>query len=288
MNKKLSLIISMVIFGSIGLFVKNIAISGAIVSFFRALLGVIVLVLFMLLTKKKLVIPRMKYNLPLLMFSGAVMGFNWVLLFDSYNYTTVANATFIYYMAPMIVLLASPYLLKVRISLKQWLAFGISLLGMYLIMGASGDFNKGTLLAFGAAVLYAAVVLCNKKLDQMDPLCSTVIQLFSAMVVLGVFLAFRNGFAAVKGLDSTSVIFLIIVGLIHTGLAYVLYFSSVAALDPFLVAIYSYIDPLLATLISMWLLGEESGWLKLLGGAMILAGSFVGSAVKSGEGNVQD
>ena len=288
MSKKFSLIISMIIFGSIGLFVKNIAISGAIVSFFRALLGVIVLVVFMTATKKKLVIPNAKRNLPLLAFSGAVMGFNWVLLFESYNYTTVANATFIYYMAPMLVLLVSPYILKVKITLKQWMAFGISLVGMYLIMGASGKIQGGAWLAFGAAVLYATVVVCNKKLDNMDSLCSTVVQLFSAMVVLGLFLVFQNGFAAVKGLDGTSIVFLVIVGLIHTGLAYVLYFSSVAALDPFLVAIYSYIDPMLATFISMWLLGEDTGWLKLLGGAMILVGSFVGSVVKGGEENAQN
>ena len=105
---KLKFLGAMGIFGTVGIFVHYIPLPSATIAFCRGLLGVAFLLLFLLLTGKKLSLPDIKKHVWLLCLSGAAIGANWILLFESYRYTTVATATVCYYFAPLFLLLASP------------------------------------------------------------------------------------------------------------------------------------------------------------------------------------
>ena len=278
MNKSLSsrtmLIVSMAVFGTIGLFVRNINLPSGEIALYRAVLAALLIGIFLLITKQKIPFTKIKKELPLLILSGVAMGFNWILLFEAYKYTTVSVATLSYYFAPVIVTIACPILFKEKMGLKQWLCFIMSTVGIVLITGI-GDLSqgsshiKGILFGLGAASLYATVILLNKFIKNVDGIHRTFLQFLSAIVVLVPYVLLTDG-VNIHKLDSKGWIFLLAVGLIHTGVTYCLYFSSLKELPGQKAAILSYIDPLVAVLVSVVVLKETMTPMQIIGGLLIL------------------
>ena len=216
-----------------------------------------------------------------LIISGALIGFNWILLFEAYNYTTVAIATLCYYLQPVIVIALSPLVLRERITTKKVICILLSLLGMVLVSGIrpgdspAGGNLYGILLGLGAAMLYASVVLMNKKIAGVPVYEKTILQLFSASAVLVPYLAV-SGSLQMYHLETGPVLALLTVGLLHTGIAYALYFWSVERLPAQTSALFSYIDPVTAVLLSALLLHEPMT-LPAAAGAVLILGSAIAS-----------
>ena len=274
LSPRLRVVVAMAIFGTIALFVRNIPVSSSELALYRAVLAVIVLSAVFLLTGQKIPFRQIKKELPVLLISGVAMGFNWILLFQAYKYTTVSVATLSYYFAPVLVTLACPILFKEKIGAKQWLCFVMSTLGIVLITGvgdlsAGSDHLMGILFGLSAACLYATVVLLNKFIKGVAGLHRTFLQFAAAVAVLTPYVALTDGFT-LGSLELSGWIYLLIVGLVHTGLAYCLYFSSIEAISGQQAAILSYVDPLVAILVSVLLLGEGMTLIQALGGALIL------------------
>ena len=169
-NPKMLLIVSMIVFGTIGLFVKFIPLSSGEIALYRAILATILLGLFLVITKQKINFKEIKKDIPLLVISGIAMGINWILLFEAYNYTTVSVATLSYYFAPVIVTIVSPILFKEKLTTKQIICFSASTIGLVMLTGigdlsGGGDHLKGILFGVSAAVFYATVVLLNKYIQ---------------------------------------------------------------------------------------------------------------------------
>ncbi len=273
-NPKLMMIIAMTIFGTIGLFIKQIPISSGELSLYRGILAILPISLVLCLTGQKLNLAQIKKELPLLLLSGAAMGFNWILLFESYQYTTISIATISYYFAPVLVTVACPIIFKEKMTGNQLICFVMSTLGILLITGSvdfSGGSNHllGIALALGAAVLYAGVVIMNKVIKGVDGLYRTLFQFLSAIVVLVPYVGFTSGFH-LNTLSGSGWVYLLIIGFVHTGITYCLYFSSLKELPGQKVAILSYIDPLVAVLVSVLILREGMTLLQILGGVLIL------------------
>ncbi len=274
LNPRLMLIISMTVFGTIGLFVRNIPLPSGEIALYRAVLAAVIIGLYLLVTKQKIPFGKIKKELPVLLASGVAMGFNWILLFEAYKYTTVSVATLSYYFAPVIVTLVCPLLFKEKMGAKQWICFVGSTVGIVLITGL-GDLSAGNshllgiLFGLGAACLYATVILLNKFIKNVDGIHRTFLQFLSAIVVLVPYVGFTGG-VNLGSLDSKGWISLLVVGVIHTGITYCLYFSSLKELPGQKAAILSYIDPLVAVLVSVALLNESMTAVQLIGGAMIL------------------
>lgn len=278
MKKSLSsrtmLIISMTVFGTIGLFVRNIPLPSGEIALYRAVLAAILIGLFLLATKQKIPFGKIKKEIPLLILSGVAMGFNWILLFEAYKYTTVSVATLSYYFAPVIVTVACPVLFKEKMNAKQWICFVMSTLGIVLITGI-GDLSqgsshiKGILFGLGAASLYATVILVNKFIKNVDGIHRTFLQFIAAIIVLVPYVMLTDG-VNLSALDVKGWVFLLVVGLIHTGVTYCLYFSSLKELPGQKAAILSYIDPLVAVLVSVVILHEEMTAMQIVGGVLIL------------------
>ena len=265
---------AMAFFGTVGLFVRKISLSSGEVALYRAVLAVLLLSGYFLLTGQRIDLASIRRELPLLLISGVAMGINWILLFEAYRYTTVSVATMSYYFAPVIVTLACPILFHEKMGTKRWICFGMSTLGIVLLTGvgdlsAGSDHLKGILFGLGAAVFYASVVLLNKFITGVAGVQRTFLQFLGAILVLAPYVALTSGIT-IGGLDGVGWLCLLVVGLVHTGVNYCLYFSALKDVPGQELAILSYMDPLVAVLVSVFLLGERMTLVQLLGGLLIL------------------
>lgn len=267
------LIASMAIFGTLAPFVRRIPISSGELALYRAVMAAALIGLFLLLTRQDLSLKGLGRELPLLLLSGVAMGINWILLFEAYKYTTVSAATLSYYFAPVIVTAVCPLLFREKLTKKQVLCFVMSTLGLVLVNGAAtlggGNDALGVLLGLGAAVFYATVILLNKFIKGITGIHRTFLQFLSAIVILIPYVAVSGG-VTLGGMDGIGWVCLLIVGLVHTGITYCLYFSALKELPGQEAAILSYIDPLVAVVISVLVLGEPMTWMQVTGGLLIL------------------
>ena len=273
LNPRLMLILSMAIFGTLAPFVRNISDASGELALYRAVLAALMIGIFLLATGQKIPFARIRREVPLLLTSGVAMGFNWIFLFEAYKYTTVSVATLSYYFAPVIVTLVCPILFHEKLTGRQIICFIMSTLGLVMITGigeiGGGQGMIGILFGLCAAVLYAFVVLLNKFIKNVDGIHRTFLQFLAAVVVLVPYVAITSGFS-LGSLNSIGWINLLIVGLIHTGVTYCMYFSSLEHIPGQKAAILSYIDPLVAVVISVTILGESMTLLQAAGGALIL------------------
>lgn len=267
------LIASMSIFGTLGIFVRNIPVSSGELALYRAVLAVLLISVYLLMTKQKIPFANMKKELPLLLASGVAIGINWILLFEAYKYTTVSVATLSYYFAPVIVTLVCPILFKEKLTKKQFICFFMSTVGLVLITGlgevGGGKDFIGILFGLGAAAFYATVILLNKFIRNVEGIHRTLLQFIAAVVTLVPYVLLTGG-VTLGGLNGFGWVNLLIVGLIHTGVTYCMYFSSLKELPGQKAAILSYIDPLVAVLISVTILGESMTLWQVIGGMLIL------------------
>lgn len=271
---KLSLMASMAIFGTLAPFVRNIAVSSGELALYRAVLAAVLIGAFLLLTGQRIDLRGLGKDLPLLLFSGMAMGINWILLFEAYKYTTVAISTLSYYFAPVIVTVVCPFLFKEKLTKKQILCFLMSTLGLSLVigitdLGSGGNDTVGILFGLGAAVFYATVILLNKFIKGVAGIHRTFLQFLAAIVILVPYVLFTGGIT-LGSLDGLGWICLLVVGVLHTGITYCLYFSSLKELPGQTASILSYLDPLVAVVIGVAVLGEPLTWQQLVGGSMIL------------------
>lgn len=277
MNKKINKLLfisSMTIFGTIAVFVRNIPLPSGEIALYRALLACLLIGMFLMVKRESFSLEKIKKALPLLIASGMAMGANWIFLFEAYNYTSVSTATLSYYFAPVIVTVVSPILFKERLSAKQIICFVMSTVGIVLITfardtGESRSNLLGILLGLSAAVLYATVILLNKFIKDIDGIKRTFLQFVSAAIILIPYVIFTDGVNVGK-LNTKGIICLLIVGIIHTGITYCMYFSSMKELEGQSVAILSYTDPLVAIILSVFLLSEPMTAQQIIGGVLIL------------------
>lgn len=271
-SPRLMMIFSMVIFGTLGVFVRNIPVSSGELALYRAILAALLIAVYLGITKQKIPFANIKKEVPLLLASGVAMGVNWIFLFQAYKYTTVSLATLSYYFAPVIVTVACPFLFKEKLTGKQIICFRMSTAGLIMItgigkIGSNTDFI-GILWGLGAAFFYAVVILLNKFIKGVEGIHRTFLQFFSAIVILIPYVAVTGG-VTLGQLHTVGWINLLIVGLLHTGITYCLYFSALKELPGQKAAILSYIDPLVAVVISVTVLGESMTVWQSVGGLLI-------------------
>ena len=153
---------------------------------------------YFLVTGQRINFRAIKKEVPLLLLSGIAMGFNWILLFEAYKYTSVSVATLSYYFAPVLVTILCPLLFKEKLTKKQILCFIMSTIGLALVIditnlgSGSADFI-GVLFGLGAAVLYATVILINKFIKNVAGIQRTFLQVCAAILVLIPYVLSKSG-----------------------------------------------------------------------------------------------
>lgn len=294
MNALLKIIISMIIWGSVGIFVKNIDLPSMETVFLRATIASIFLVLYGFILRNKNKAKKefeftgdktQKKNIYFLIGSGVAMSFNWILLFQAYRFTTISNATLSYYLAPVFVILLSPFILKEAFTKSKFFAVMGALIGLFLILysqpttyNSSYNHVKGISYGLIAAMFYASVVLLSKYIKDLSGYQMTLIQISTAALVLLPFILYRN---KLHIHSPKTLLFILIVGIVHTGIPYLMYFSAIKDLKAQNVAIVSYIDPISAVIFGAIFFQETMTMLQVLGGLLILLSTFLGNREKA-------
>jgi len=268
------LMASTAIWGTLGVFVRKIPVSSAELALYRAVLAVVLISGFLLVSKQKIPFREIKKEIPALLLSGVGIGINWIFLFEAYKYTTVSVATLSYYFAPVLITVLCAVLFREKLTAKQIFCFAMSTAGIVMITGI-GDMTGGSrnligiALGLGAAVLYASVFVVNKFIRNVSGIHRTLLQFLAVIAVLIPYVAFTGG-VTLGTMDAAGWVNLLVVGLVHTGVTYCLYFNAMKELPGQTVAILGYIDPLIAVILSVTVLGEAMTLSQALGGLLIL------------------
>lgn len=265
---------AMLIFGTIGIIVKYIPLDASEIAFYRSILALLVISLYFIIKKEKIKFNEKKSTLILLLLSGIGIGLNWIFLFESYDYTSLSISTICNYFAPIIVMVLSPIILKEKISLKQVICLIIAVVGLILIVGAF-EFKKdsnnliGIILSLLAACLYAVVILINKKINFVDGIQRTFFQFLSLAIVLLPYTLFTTGFNIFK-LSITNLLWLLLLGVVHTGIAYCMYFTSIKDMSGQKISILSFIDPVTSIMLAFFIFNDQLTGFQLVGALLIL------------------
>ena len=279
-KEKSMLLLSMVIFGTIGLLRRYIPCSSGFLALTRAVIGAVFLLILVRMKKQKPDLTAIRKNGLLLILSGAALGFNWIFLFESYNHTSVATATVCYYLAPILVILLSPILFREKLTRRQRIGAICAMAGLIAVSGLldtglpGWDEWKGICFGLAAAVLYACVMILNKKLRSIGPYDKTISQLFLAAAVMLPYVLLTEN-PGQTGLSIQTLLLLLVAGIVHTGIAYWLYFGSMSGLKAQTVALYSYLDPILAIFLSMVILKEPMTPIAAIGAVLVLSSAFL-------------
>ena len=282
LSPKGRMLLSLVIFGTIGLVRRYIPLGSVPLAFLRAALGCLSMVVLMQLGHIPFHWDALRRRAPKLLLSGLLLGLDWVFFFEAFNHTTVAIATLCYYMAPVFMLAAAPLVFHEVLRRRKLVCAAITIGGMLLVsgvvggapQGGTGDFS-GVVYALLGAFFYAAIIVLSKTLTGLDPYEQTAAQLGTAALFLLVYSSFTGqlDFHTMTGLGWGLTVLL---GVVHTGLAYGIYFGSLTQVPAQTTAILSYVDPVVAVLLSVFVLQDPITELQLAGVCLVLGGMISG------------
>ena len=274
MSSKLVYILAMAIFGTLGLFIRLIPRPSSMIALVRAVIGTGFLYAMIRFQKRKPDWAGLSRNWKPLLLSSLAMPTEWILLFEAYRYTSVAVATLCYYMSAVFVIIAAPFLLKEKLTLRKGLCALAAVTGMVLVSGvlegeAAAFSPVGIAFGLIAALFYAVIVLCNKKVKGVSSYDTTFIQLLiSALVVFPYVLLTED--VSTFSIDPLGLVMLLSVGAVHTGIAYAMYFASLQKIKAQTVALFSYLDPVIALLLSVFVLKEGMTVPGIIGSVVVL------------------
>ena len=278
---RIQLAITMAIFGTVGLVRRNIPMDSLLLAGIRAFLGAASLYAVIRIKGRKLSVDRIRSRFWLIVLVGIIMGFNWVFLFESFNHTSVATATVCYYMEPVFLILASPFVFHERITLPKLVCVILSFIGMIFVSGVlNASFSgiaelKGVFFGLLAALFYALCVIWNKTITDVPVFDRTLIELLAAGSVLFPLSSIHGDLASLSRMATAAWGWVMLLGLINTGVSYGVYFTVVEHLPLQTVAIYSFLDPVLAICFSYFLFHEPMGKAGLFGTIMIIGSTFI-------------
>ncbi len=279
MKSMIPFILSMIIFGTIGFVVRYIDLTASERAFLSSSIGCLFLLLIFKLMKKRMAWNVIKKNLIFLFFSSVALAGNWVFLYGSYDYTTIANATLGYYFAPVFVMILSPFILKEPLMKKKMICIIIAVMGLLLIVseGIRATHISDVIgLGFGltAAIFYAALLLLNPFIKGLDKLACTIIQLGFTAALLMPYVFVTEGFG-IFSVSASSLPYIFILGIVNTGLGFWLFFVGMKNLSGQSIAMLSYVDPFVAIFISAIILQENMTMIQLLGGILLLGSTLL-------------
>lgn len=279
MKARFQFILSMALFGSIGLVVRHIHLPSSEIALLRGLIGSLFLFLALIAMKQELHWALLKKNAKFIIISSCALSGNWIFLFQAFKHTTIANAVLCYYFAPVFLILLSRLVLGERISLRKAACIACALLGIGFIVnhgraGAGGHQHLlGIASGLAAAAMYAILMVTNKFIRNLGGLETTLAQLglttlllFPCVLVAGDLRPFA--------VASPMFLWVFVLGLVHTGIGFHLFFSGMRHLAGQTIAALSYVDPLTALVLSALILKEPLTLLQMAGGALILGSTF--------------
>ena len=274
-------IFALLLFGSNGIVASFIDLSSQNIVLLRTLIGSILLIALFFIGGEKLTFYKHKMQFLFLTVSGIAMGTSWMFLYEAYARIGVSIASLLYYCGPVIVMALSPLLFKERLTANKVLGFLAVVVGVVLINGNAFD-GKGDIFGIAcgllSAVMYAFMVICNKKAKDIVGLENSTLQLTIAFLTVAIFVGLKQGYTL--QIEPSSIVPILILGLLNTGIGCYFYFSSIAKLKVQTVAICGYLEPLSAVLFSVAFLKETMLPLQIIGAVLIIGGAMCGELIK--------
>ncbi|MBQ3428379.1 MAG: EamA family transporter [Mogibacterium sp.] len=276
---RLQLIFTMLLFGTIGTLSRFIDMPSSVIALGRAFFSVLTIILILSLRRQKLDWDDIKRNIGWLILSSVFMCCNWVCQFEAFKYTTIAVSTLCYYMQPVFYILAAAIVIKEKLSPRKLVCVAVAFCGMVFVSGVlQAGFHiselKGVLFGIAGGFFYAMVVLINKYMKDISPVNTTIMQMALVSLIMLPYSAATGGLAAAR-VTTVGIICLIVLGALHTGIAYIIYFDAVNKLSAQTVGILSYIDPVEAVLLSAFFLKEPMTVWTVIGAVMILGAAAI-------------
>ncbi len=268
-------ILAMLIFGTNGYLVAHLSLQGSQIVLVRTLVGGLLLTAIVLL-RGGFDREAVRAEWRDLLFGGVALGLNWVALFTAYRLLNVSLATLIYYAGPMLVLLFSPLLFRESLTPHKIAAVAIVAAGLFCITGSitsAGMSLAGLLAAVLSALFYASLIIFNKRIVKTGGMQTAALELDVAFVVVLIYVLLTAGIPHPLKAD---IPYLLVLGLVNTGIAYMLYFTGLQKLPGQSVALISYVDPVSALVFSALLLHETMTPLQMLGAVLIIGGALLG------------
>ncbi len=272
----LKYLMALLMFGTNGIVASHISLSSYEIVLLRTLIGSLFLIAIYFITGCKLSFYRHKRQSAFLAVSGIAMGASWMFLYEAYAQIGVSISSLLYYCGPVIVMALSPLLFNEKLTLLKIVGFIAVLTGIFLVNGnVSGQLNKwGILCGLMSAVMYSFMVICNKKAKDITGLENSMLQLLISFLTSAVFVGIKQGY--VIDIQVESVLPIVILGLVNTGVGCYFYFSSIGKLPVQTVAVCGYLEPLSAVMFSAIMLDERLTALQIIGAVLIIGGTMCG------------
>lgn len=268
---------ALLLFGLNGIVASYILLSSYQIVFLRTLIGSLFLAVIFMFSKGRLQAFQNKNHFIFLIISGMSMGISWMFLYEAYARIGVSIATLAYYCGPVIVMALAPLIFHERLSIFRILWFLIVLTGMFLVNGSTlqqNGFSWGLLCGILSAVMYAFMVIFNKKARSITGLENSMLQLIISFLVVAIFMQIKHGLV-ISSL-SQNIFPVLFLGVVNTGIGCYLYFSSIQQLPAGSVAICGYLEPLSALIFAALFLHERLSAVQIIGAAFIIGGAALG------------
>ena len=272
---------ALLLFGFNGIVASFIDLSSYEIVLLRTFIGNVLLIALFFLTRNKLTFYQYKNDSLFLLLSGIAMGTSWMFLYEAYAQIGVSIASLCYYCGPVIVMALSPLLFREKLTASKLCGFAAVLIGIILVNGSAFNGNGnlwGIFCGLMSAVMYAAMVICNKKAQRITGMENATLQLFVSFLTVFIFVLFKQGLTV--HLHTEDIIPVLILGLFDTGIGCYFYFSSIGKLPVQTVAICGYLEPLSAVVFSVIVLHETMLPIRILGAALIIGGAVSSELVK--------
>ncbi len=281
MSDSLKYFISVFLYGTLGFFLAFIDVNSEFVVFCRGTFGCLFILVLLAIKKQKLDIEAIKKNFIYLVICGISLGLNEIFLFMGYKYA-VSLASLGNYTAPITIIILSAILYKDKLSIKQVLCILASFIGIVCLTGVFSDNNsdiRGLIFGLCGSIGFVTLVFMNKKLKDIGPYDKTIVQLlFSSFTTLP--LIFINESYLIS-YDIKTISILLMLGIIHTGFAYCLYFDSINTLSPIKIAIIGYVEPVMSVLIGALFLNESMDTYAIVGTLLILGSAIISELIST-------
>ncbi len=271
---------ALLLFGLNGIVASQIAMSSYEIVFLRTMIGSILLIILFMLGKGRFHLREYRRDSLFIILSGIAMGVSWMFLYEAYRQIGVSLASLLYYCGPVVVMVLSPLIFKEKLTWPKVTGFLIVLTGVVLVNGQLAGKNNiwGVFCGVMSAVMYFFMVTLNKQSRQITGMENAVIQLTVSFLAVAVFVGFKQAF--VFHIPDGAWLWILILGIVNTGIGCYLYFSPLSQLPVQTVAICGYLEPLSAVVFAAILLNERMTIIQVIGAACIIGGAMVGELIK--------
>ena len=281
-------------FGTIGIVAHFIPLSSPAIVFYRAILGALFIIVSTYIRGHSVDFKSIITNFKILIFTGFFMGLNWVLQFEAFRVSTVAIGTVCYNTMPIFLVIIASIVFKEKITIKSIICILVAMLGIILVSnviytGINSNEVIGCIYGILGAIFYALILISNRYLSNIETREKIIFQFVFSAIIMVIYVLFisKGKFVFDDGIDEKTaligIICIILLGIFHTGFCYVHYFDAVSRLKAETVAILTYIDPVVALLLSFFVLKEKMTILQLVGAILILGSTLANEFIKIDE-----